>query len=75
MRLLWVNGRLGWPFVIAMIFITVTVVMMDFAWRIALIPFASLAAYTVIADLAAAALLIVGYLVVLRPRRTPSQVK
>ncbi len=71
-RLLWVNGRLGWPLVVAVAYVSLSVVAVDYSWRVLEMPFAQLAAFSAALDLAVAALLVlVG--VRMRGRRPASR--
>lgn len=41
-RLIWVDGRLAWPLVIVVLYLSALVVIFDFGWRILVMPFFSL---------------------------------
>ena len=41
-RLLWVDGRLSWPLVIVVAYISASVIIVDFVWRIVVLPFDTL---------------------------------
>ena len=58
MRLIWVDGRLAWPLVIAIVYVTFCVLGFDFAWRLIVLPIGRLVIYAAVLDLAVAALLI-----------------
>ena len=67
-RLFWVDGRLSWPLVIAVVFVTASLLAVDFVWRMVVVPFDTLLIYAIMLDGAAAALLIGGYILVRRRR-------
>ena len=69
MRFFWVDGRFCWPFVFVVVFIAISALAADFAWRVLVIPFDTLLIYVLLIDAAAAILLIGGYRF-LRRRRT-----
>jgi hypothetical protein len=59
MRLFWLEGRLSWPFVIGVGYLTLSFLIVDFAWRRFVMPFETLLIYAVIGD-AAVAIILVG---------------
>lgn len=61
-RWFWVNGRFGWLFIIALLFVTASAVAFDFVHRVVVLPFTALALYAVAANILAITLMIVGYL-------------
>ena len=58
-RLFWVDGRLSWPLVVTVGFLTLSAVIIDFVWRSFVIPFETLLIYSVICE-GAAVILLVG---------------
>ena len=72
MRHLWIDGRLSWPVVTAIVFVTVSALAFDFTWRAVTIPIGRLVAYALVIDAAAAALLIFCYYVFVRSRGSES---
>ena len=40
----WCNGRFGWPFVAAVVFSSLVLLVADFAWRVLVVPAETLAA-------------------------------
>jgi hypothetical protein len=42
-RWVWTNGRLAWPLVVAIVFLTATVLSFDLTWRLLVLPFSLLA--------------------------------
>jgi len=67
MRLVWRDGRFSWPFVVVVVYLTLSLLIVDFVWRRFVMPFETLLIYTVVGDSAVAILLIVACL---RFRRT-----
>jgi amino acid transporter len=63
-RWFWVNGRFGWPLIIALLFVTVSAVVFDFVHRVVVVPFTALVLYAVVGNVLATALMIVGYLLI-----------
>ena len=62
--LVWVDGRLSWPLVILIAYVSALMVIFDFCWRILVMPFDQLVLYAVIIGaLGAAAItvLVVGH--------------
>jgi hypothetical protein len=70
MRLFWVDGRLSWPFVVAVVFVTTSALAADFVWRLVVIPFTNLVIYAAAADLVVAALLILVWMAARRKNRS-----
>ena len=68
--LLWKDGRFGWPLVVAVAFVSASLVASDYVWRLVQIPFETLLIIWFVANISAVALLIVIYSVFFR-RRTP----
>ena len=60
-QLFWVNGRLSWPFVIASVYLSLSLIVLDYVWRVVSISFDTLLIYATIADLAIAITLKVIY--------------
>lgn len=44
MRWFWIDGRFAWPFVTAIVFLSLALLIADFAWRVLVIPLESLVA-------------------------------
>ncbi len=47
-RWFWIDGRFSWLFVTAVVFLTLLFLTADFAWRVLVIPFETLAIATVL---------------------------
>ena len=62
-RLIWVNGRLSWPLVAAIAYLSASLIAVDAVWRSVVMPFDTLLIYAVIVDGAVAGLLIALYVV------------
>jgi hypothetical protein len=60
-RLIWVDERLSWPFVIAVAYLSASLLILDYIWRIVVIPFDTLLIYATVADLGIATALIALY--------------
>ena len=60
-RLFWSDGHLSWAFVIAVVFVTVSLVGLDLVWRTVVIAFDTLLVYAVIANVSAALVLVVSF--------------
>jgi len=58
MRLFWSDGRLSWPLVIAVVLPSLSLVVLDFVWRIVVMPVELLLTYAVAIEAAIALLLI-----------------
>ena len=72
-RWIWVDGRLSWPLVAMVVFISAFAIAFDFGWRVLVLPFET---YLLIAVLLAAAIAIVRLgICVLRRRRTARQTR
>jgi hypothetical protein len=70
MRLIWVDGRLAWPLVVAIVYVTCCVLGFDIAWRLLVLPFDRLVIYAAVLDLAVAALLISFWIAAGRKNRS-----
>ena len=57
-RFFWIDGRLSWPFVTAVVFCTVSLIGLDLVWRIVVIQFDTLMIFAVVANLVAALILV-----------------
>ena len=68
-RLIWIDGRLSWPLVIAVVFPSLSLIVVDFVWRVVVLPIEWLLLYAFLVDGAAAALLI-GSCAVVRRRKS-----
>jgi hypothetical protein len=69
-RLFWVNSRLSWPLVVAIAYVSVSAVILDYVWRIFVIQFDTLLLSAVAAEIASAILLVLCYRALRRPRRS-----
>jgi hypothetical protein len=70
LRFFWVDGRLGWPPVIAVVFVTVSALVLDYVWRMFVIPSDRLIMYAVIIEvMLAIALIFVHRALGRRPNR------
>jgi hypothetical protein len=45
LRLLWIDGRFAWPLVAIVAYLTLTLIFMDYAWRVLVIQFDTLLLY------------------------------
>jgi hypothetical protein len=70
-NLVWVEGRLAWPLVAAVVFVAVSLIGVDMAWRFWVLPIERLLLYAVLADGTLAALIVVLYRLFLRGDRVP----
>ena len=70
MRLFWVDGRFAWPLVIAVAYVTLSVVGFDFAWRLVVLPVSRLVIYAAVLDLVVAGLLIFVWIAAARKNRS-----
>jgi len=52
------NGRLSWPFVISILYITVALIIFDYVWRVVVTPFNTLLFYAFVTSVALAILLL-----------------
>jgi|KBSMisStaDraftv2_1062788.scaffolds.fasta_scaffold6276148_1 ABC-type Fe3+-siderophore transport system permease subunit len=59
MRWFWIEGRFSWPFVAAIVFLSLVLVVADFIWRVLVVPAETLVALAVVACVAAALLFVV----------------
>jgi amino acid transporter len=57
-RLFWVNGRLPWPLVVAIAYVSVSAVILDYVWRVVVIQFDTLLLLAVAAEVAGAILVV-----------------
>jgi hypothetical protein len=60
-RFVWVSGRLSWPFVIVIVYVTAALICFDYLWRVVVIPFDMLLIYAAIGFVALPVLLIGFY--------------
>jgi len=67
-QMLWVNGRLAWPVVATMVFISVSLLSLDFAWRIVIVPIETLLLTGGLITTAVAIALLAAYLLRSRHR-------
>ena len=67
MRFCWVNGRLGWPLVISIVFVTLSALVLDYVWRTVIIPADKLFIYAAAIELTVMVLLVALWTFV-RPR-------
>jgi hypothetical protein len=78
MRSFWVDGRLSWPLVISVAFLTLSAVIIDFVWRSFVVPFETLLIYSVICE-GVAIILLLGarfqFRDAARARRSPATPK
>ena len=58
MRFCWVDGRLGWPLVILIVFVTASVLVLDYVWRTVIIPADKLIMYAAAVEVTLAILLV-----------------
>jgi hypothetical protein len=66
---IWKDGRLSWGVIAVVVFLTLTVLAFDLAWRVVKIQFDTLVLYAVAVDAAAAVALAVVIHLILRSRR------
>lgn len=59
MRWFWIEGRFSWPFVAAIVFLSLVLVVADFIWRVLVVPAETLVALAVVTCVAAALLFVV----------------
>ena len=57
MRFFWVDGRLGWPLVIWIVFGTTSVLVLDYVWRTVIISADTLIIYAAVVDASLAIML------------------
>ena len=60
-RLFWIDGRLPWPLVIVVAYVSASLVAADYVWRVLVVPFDTLLLYTVIVDFAIAIVMYAVY--------------
>ncbi len=68
-RLLWIDGRLPWPLVVSVVFLSSSLVVVDFVWRVVVLPIEKLLLYAVLVD-GAVTVLLIGSCAVIRRRRS-----
>ena len=56
-RFCWINGRLGWPLVISIVFVTLSALVLDYVWRTVVIPADKLFIYAAAIELTVIVLL------------------
>jgi len=61
MRWFWIDGRFSWAFVSAVLFVTLSLLCADFAWRILIVPFESFLLLTIVVDGVLAVILVAAY--------------
>jgi hypothetical protein len=61
-QLLWIDGRLPWPLVVTVAFITVSLLCVDFIWRVVVLPIETLMLIAALVVSAAAIGLIAAYI-------------
>ena len=66
------DGRFSWAFVGLIIFVTFSLLVADFVWRVVTLPFDTLAIYMLIADFVAA-LFVIGACLLYRRRENASK--
>jgi hypothetical protein len=54
MRLVWINGRFSWAVIGIIVFLSVSLIGFDLAWRLVQVPLRMLLVYAVLVDLALA---------------------
>ena len=59
-RFFWINGRLSWPLVISILYVTAALIIFDYVWRVAVIPFNALMIYALV-TIVALAILLLGF--------------
>ena len=67
MRLFWVDGRLSWPLVIALAYLSVSLIVADYVWRHVMMSFDTLLLYMIATD-AVTAILLIGVYALCRRR-------
>lgn len=70
MRWFWMERRFSWPFVAAIVFLSLVLVVADFIWRVLVVPAETLVALAGVACVAAV-LLFVVVMRFLRPTEAP----
>lgn len=68
-RAIWKDGRFSWGVIGVVVFLTVSLIAFDVAWRVIQLQFDTLLIYCVLVDLAAAVAAILVTCLVLRARR------
>lgn len=69
MRLIWTDGRFSWGLIGTIIFITLSIIIFDFAWRLISAQFYTLLIYGAAIDLATAVVVVFGARLLLRGKR------
>jgi hypothetical protein len=68
-RWLWKEGRLAWGVVGVVVFLTLSILAFDIAWRVVRLQFDTLAIWAIVIDAAAAVAVIVVARLLIRARR------
>ena len=66
-HLIWQDGRFAWPFFTAVVFLTVSMLLADYAWRVTVAPIGTFLIYFALLEIAGAAI-IFGLYSLLRSR-------
>jgi hypothetical protein len=69
-RLFWVNGRLSWPLVVAIAYVSASAVILDYVWRVVVIQFDTLLLSAIVAVVAGTILLVLCSYVLRRQHRS-----
>ena len=72
-RLFWVEGRLSWPLVIVLAYLSISLIVADYVWRHVMMSFDTLLLYMIATDTVTAVLLIGAY--ALYRRRWPKGIE
>lgn len=67
-RLIWIDGRLPWPLVVAVAVVSLSPVAADFVWRVVVLPIEKLVLYAILVD-GAVAMLLIGWWAAVRRRK------
>jgi hypothetical protein len=67
-RFVWVDGRLAWPLVGGLLFIAQSLLVVDYIWRLLVLPFHRFVIYAISVDALTALVLISSYYLLVRPR-------
>ena len=73
MRLIWRDGRLAWPLVLAIAYAAAALVVVDYFWRMVVMPFTMFALYAVMIAIVPPILLAAGRSTLRRNSRRPSK--
>ena len=68
-RWLWTDGRLSWGVIAVIIFLTLSILAFDIAWRVVRLQFDTLAIWAVVIDAAAAVGVVLVARLLIRARR------